>query len=175
MTPVRLQVEVGIDGFRAVLPRKLLGSNSGWILPFVCLWWGGCGGIAWLFAGTGLHDQLPVEFQVAYGVFGLGGWALGWFVFDRWQAGRPAGVIDADTLGITLGEQQLPWSSIAAVTYTPYTVVVELVGEANIDFRRYGLAGHERRWLFEQLSVLHEHFEHEGTAPEQLRALGERV
>ena len=37
--PARLRVESDLHGFRCVLPGPRLGSNSGWILPFVALWW----------------------------------------------------------------------------------------------------------------------------------------
>lgn len=172
MTPPRLDATVGIDGFSATLPRGRLGSNSSWILLFVPLWWAVWGGVGLAAEESGFAAWLPLEAVFAFWGLGLGGWAVGWPLFDFWQAGRPGKELVADGLGLTVDDRQVSWSQVASID-NRFELRITVFDAADLTFQRYGLNGLERRWLAENLQSLRDRYTHTGDVPKQLQGLRE--
>jgi len=170
--PARLKVEMDVDGFRCVLPGIPKGNNSGWLIPFVGLWWLGALALLVGFStlNPGLLDQSISPLWVLLGAVAVVGWGPGWMLLDRWWAARHPRPLEVDMLGIRFDGEHWLFADLDRLTVGGgYLFIRGPEGGASI---RLNTFAHEEEWLEAQIVPLFERVHaRDGAVPEALTAL----
>lgn len=170
----RLDVQVGIDGFRATLPGP---PPAGWTRGVLAVVWMGVGvGVPVAIQGfLDIHvveDLLDAPILWMPYLLVLSGWMWVWPSFVHWRSRAGAYDVRADRIAVTARGTRLTWEAVREVRERDR--VVELVSvDGDLTFTH--LHGDERRWLVAHLDELWSARERGGRAPAEILRLKEGV
>ncbi|MEZ4318651.1 MAG: hypothetical protein R3F61_14150 [Myxococcota bacterium] len=172
--PPRLNVRADLEGFTCDLPGLPRGSNSGWVLVFVAVWWLAALGVftAVTTIEPALLDRSMGPFEALAFCVGLMGWGPAWGVFDAWWAGRNPRPLAADDVGVTFGGRRHLYADLDDLRVV-YGSLVLIKRGVHTDIR-LGTSKDEEDWLAASLGSLFQRVHaRDGEVPAAVRELVE--